>query len=99
MTKLTEAQAWALDKIANGHGGSPATLGQAMMDRPGAMGDRKTHYKAQGYGRMGGTMMKRLSDLGFVVTTNKTVRLWHPTRATITAAGRTALSQYRREGE
>jgi hypothetical protein len=90
--KLTKAQTWALRAVASGYGGSPATLGQQMMERPGAMGDRTTHYKAQGYGRMGGAMMKRLKEMGLAQTTIQTMGQWHPTRAVITPAGRSALT-------
>lgn len=91
MTKLTPAQRWALQAIKDGWGESPATLGQRMMERPGAMGDRTTKYKAQGYGRMGGSMMKRLSDMGLVVLSNRSMRTWHPTRATILGSGEAVL--------
>lgn len=91
---LTEAQKWALKAVADGFGGSPAALGERMMDRPGAMGTRTAPYKAQGYGRMGGAMMSRLQKLGFVRTSIMTpYGFWCPTRATITPAGRAALEK------
>lgn len=94
--KLTKAQVWALKAIADGHGTSPAMLGQRMMDRPGAMGERSAPYKAQGYGRMGGAMMKRLADMKLVQ------RAGWPTTSYITPAGRAAIQPHTadsKEGE
>jgi len=89
--KLTEAQRWALQAIADGHGTSPATLGQRMMDRPGASDHRNGYpYKAQGYGRMGGGMMSRLAKKGLITTWG-----W-PTVARLTPAGRAALEREKR---
>lgn len=91
MGKLTEAQRWALQAIADGHGHSPAFLGQRMMERPGASDHRNGHpYKSQGYGRMGGGMMSRLAKMGLVTTWG-----W-PTTAKLTDLGRQALSSNRR---
>ena len=79
---LTEAQTWALHAIAEGHGCAPNSLGQRMMDRPGAT-DRPANspYKSQGYGRMGAGMMRRLADKGLIVTAG-----W-PTYARLTREG------------
>lgn len=89
MTKMTAAQAWALQAIADGYNQSPGTLGGRMMERPGAVPERrgKVAYKAQGYGRMGGVMMERLRKMGLVDTTG-----W-PTRAELTSRGRARLSE------
>lgn len=92
--KLTDPQKWALRAIAQGKGGSPAQLGEAMMDRPGASDHRgRTPYKAQGYGRMGGAMMARLKRMGLVELTSVTRGHWHPTKARISALGRMVLSE------
>lgn len=86
--KLTDAQRWALQAIADGYGQAPNQLGQKMMERPGAADHRNgTPYKSQGYGRMGGAMMSRLSNMGLITKWG-----W-PTRARITTAGRRALEQ------
>jgi hypothetical protein len=63
---LTKAQAWALDVIAQGKASSPAMLGWAMEDRPGFKRAYETRLslKAQGAGRLGGTMMWRLERMG-----------------------------------
>lgn len=81
--ELTAAQRWALKAIADGHGNSPSFLGQRMMDRPGVDGKRRggNRSSAQGLGRVGGMMMKRLSDMGLV-----TLSGW-PTKARLTSAG------------
>lgn len=81
--KLTAAQRWALKAIADGRGNSPAFLGGAMMERPGVEEKRRggNRDSAQGLGRVGGMMMKRLSDMGLV-----TLSGW-PTKARLTSAG------------
>ena len=84
---LTKAQLWALEGVARGKAKSPAWFGEYMMERPGAMGDRKTPYKAQGYGRMGGAMMRRLLRMGLVEIHYEDHGHWCPTRATITPLG------------
>jgi len=92
--KLTMAQRWALQAIADGHGWSPASLGQKMMERHGAVPAWRgtMQYKAQGYGRMGGAMAARLERMGLV-------SLWRDARgrkwAEPTAAGRAALKEDR----
>lgn len=94
--RLTEAQKWALNAIANGYGRSPAALGERMMDRPGSSEHRNGYpYKSQGYGRMGGAMMARLEKMGLVRTWTYTgsPSNWHATKAAITLAGRSALEQ------
>lgn len=82
--KLTVPQRWALQKIREGYGGSPAALGKAMMNRPGAHSRGDKGFKAQGYGRMGGTMMARLKTLGLVILTSHNGSWGHPTKARLT---------------
>lgn len=67
--KITEPQKWALNAIKDGFAASPASLGERMMDRPNARPEwrRGSHYKAQGYGRMGGTMLARLERKGLCI--------------------------------
>lgn len=93
---LTKAQAWALDAVARGRATSPANLGQEMMERPGATKGRTLQYKAQGYGRMGGTMMARLERMGLVTLHNHSRGEWQPTSARLTPLGlavRSALKE------
>jgi hypothetical protein len=95
MAKLTEAQRWALQAVADGYGDSPAYLDQLMMERPGVEERRRggNRSSAQGLGRIGGLMMARLKRMGLVTTTNRTFGGgWCPTRATLTEAGRRALA-------
>lgn len=92
MAKLTDAQRWALQAIRDGHGWSPSSLGQKMMERPGATPERRGDipYKAQGYGRMGGAMANRLRKMGLVsLRYDATGLQW----AATTAAGRAALTE------
>lgn len=96
MGRLTKAQLWALQAIADGFGGTPSALGQRMVERPGVAekaGRGRIAYKAQGYGRMGGAMMARLRRMQLITTSLGTSRFWHPTKATITEAGRAALRE------
>ena len=62
--KLTDAQRWALQAIRDGHAATPAWLGQKMMERPGVDKTKGRGLKAQGYGRLGGTMVARLERMG-----------------------------------
>lgn len=93
MAKLTAAQRWALQAIADRYD-TPSYLGGRMMERPGVEekrrgGNRNSH---QGLGRIGGTMIQRLKRMGLVSTRNYTPSgQWHTTRASITEAGRLAL--------
>lgn len=93
--ELTDAQHWALKMIKAGRGDSPGELGQAMMERPGAMPPERHghHYKAQGYGRMGGAMMARLEDMGLVIRRSRTAGRWHPTKASLSFDGRALLEK------
>ena len=93
--KLTPAQRWALEALAKFPDLSPQFLGQKMMERPGAVPAWRQghHYKAQGYGRMGGAMMARLEKMGLVRTYMGTGRFWHPTKAKLTEKGREALRE------
>lgn len=84
---MSPAQQWALTAIAAGEGISPATLGYAMTERPGYTGKPGCSLKAQGAGRMDGTMMDRLRKLGLVTLTSSSRGEWHPTRATLTHKG------------
>ncbi len=92
---LTSAQRWALEAIRDGHGVSPATLGQRMMDRPGVEEKRRggNRNSPQGLGRVGGTMMARLRGLGLIETHSTSNGNWHPTRARLTFAGVKALKE------
>ena len=92
--KLTKAQLWALRGIADGHGTTPAWLGDYMMERPGVAERRRGGNRGspQGLGRVGGTMMHRLERLGLVTLSHGSGDRWHATSATLTPAGRTALS-------
>ncbi len=92
--KLTEAQRWALQKIAEHPGIWPSYLGQKMMERPGVEEKRRggNRSSAQGLGRIGGMMMSRLSKAGLVETWSLTNGNWHATKARITTAGRQALA-------
>ncbi|MBB5762098.1 hypothetical protein HNR01_001718 [Methylorubrum rhodesianum] len=94
MRRLTDAQQWALLAIAEGHGSSPAALGQRMMKRPGVEERRKggNRNSPQGLGRIGGTMMTRLRQGGLVALSSGVGRNWHATRATLTPKGRAALA-------
>src|SRR5690554_6770106 len=92
--KLTPAQRWTLQAVADGKGTSPGFLGIRMMERPGAADHRNgTPYKMQGNGRMGGAMMARLEKMGLVRLAHSTNGQWHPAKAHITSAGRAALEQ------
>jgi hypothetical protein len=93
MNGLTEAQRWALQAIADGHGASPARLGERMMERPGVEEKRRggNRNSPQGLGRIGGTMMHRLYKLGAVTLDSGYGDRWHATRAKLTPAGREAL--------
>lgn len=92
--KLTDAQKWALQAIADGYGTSPSHLGQRMMERPGVEEKRRGGNRSspQGLGRIGGVMMTRLSKAGFVYLSTRTYGRWHATRATLLPAGRSALA-------
>lgn len=91
--ELTAPQLWALRCIANGHGRSPGNLGYAMTQRPGYAGKDPRYLKAQGAGRMGGTMMERLREKGLVEVSSCSPysRHWCPTWAKLTPAGRALL--------
>jgi hypothetical protein len=91
MAKLTEAQRWALQAIADGHGTSPAYLGQRMMERPGVEEKRRggNRNSSQGLGRVGGVMMSRLAKANLIIASG-----W-PTKARLTPAGRAALEASR----
>ena len=95
MGRLTEAQRWALQAIADGHGVSPATLGQRMMERPGVEDRRRggNRNSPQGLGRVGGVMMSKLSKMGLVWLSSGTAASWHATRANLLPAGRSALKE------
>lgn len=84
---LTDAQKWAILMIGKGRAQSPACLGEAMMERPGAMGGRTIPYKAQGYGRMGGTMTWRLWRKGLAEMSFGKGGNWHPCKTTLTSLG------------
>lgn len=84
---LTGAQRWAVLMIAQGRAVSPGSFGEAMMERPGAMRGRKVHYKPQGYGRMGGTMLARLERKGLAELSMIEGNSWCPTKAYLTPLG------------
>jgi hypothetical protein len=89
--KLTAPQAWALRKIAEGRATSSANLGWALAERPGYVGRSSFGLKAQGAGRLGGTMMARLERRGLCRT--RLSAGGYVTEASITQAGRAALAQ------
>lgn len=91
---ITPAQLWALHAIARGYADSPSDLGQAMMTRPGAVPEGRggTPYKAQGYGRMGGPMMRRLERAGLAILSHSHLGQWHPTRAQVSRRGQRVLA-------
>lgn len=93
--KLTEAQRWALNAIAENPGIWPSYLGQKMMERPGVEERRRggNRTSPQGLGRVGGVMMSRLGKVGLIQTSTSTNGQWHATRARITPAGRAALQE------
>lgn len=67
---LTDAQAWALVGVTNGHGHYPADLGQWMVNRPDAKvceyKKKKGWHKAQGLAFIGGPMLNRLEKKGLL---------------------------------
>lgn len=80
---LTKAQHRALVRLADSVYATPADIGYAICP------DRDPPLKGQGAGRIGGSMAKRLIDLGLVEDASHL--RWGFSAYRITGAGRLAL--------
>lgn len=84
---LTDPQRRALEYLASAVMAAPSQVGQAMMEGRECRAARKG--SPQGLGRIGGTMCRRLCDLG--LASDASHRRGGFPAYTITSAGRQAL--------